>query len=274
MVVFVTAVVSAHEFWLQPRKFYYSIREVANIRFLVGENFTGSNWTDNRDKVAQLVHYTPSGAINDLTARLSANKGDSLQLPLQEEGTHMVIFNSTHSFIGLEAGKFNEYLLEDGLDPVTAYRKLHHEDTLNGREHYQRSVKTIFQVGGRLTEECINPTSLPLDIIPLENPYAIPQFGGKDQSLQVKFRVLFNGAPRENLLVKIWYHTAQKQVKMDTLRTNKKGIVTTTRHPGACMVSCVYMERAAAATGADWQSYWSSLTFEYSQFFSKARSRP
>jgi CRISPR/Cas system CMR-associated protein Cmr3 (group 5 of RAMP superfamily) len=84
---------------------------------MVGENFKGENWSGNKDKVQQLFHYTPSDNVVDVSSKLSsASKGDSLQLPLQEEGTHMVVFNSTNSFISLEADKFNEYLKEDGLE--------------------------------------------------------------------------------------------------------------------------------------------------------------
>lgn len=269
----ISVIALAHEFWLYPQKFFYTVREVANIRFNVGENFTGENWGGNNDKIEQLLFYTPAGAIMDLSSGISANKGDSLQLPLQEEGTYMVIFNSTPSFINLEADKFNDYLREDGLDPVFLYRKRNREDQLNGKEYYQRSVKTIFQVGGKITDACNKPTSLPLDIIPEHNPYSLPVFTSKQGNGSVKFRVLFNGAPLRNTLVKIWHQTPQKQVKMDTLRTNKKGWVTAQRHPGPYMVSCVYMERNTKDTVADWQSYWGSVSFEYSQFFQQNRNK-
>jgi hypothetical protein len=73
--------------------------------------------------VQQLFHYTPSDNVVDVSSKLSSNKGDSLQLPLQEEGTHMVVFNSTNSFISLEADKFNDYLKEDGLDEIAITAK-------------------------------------------------------------------------------------------------------------------------------------------------------
>lgn len=276
LVIFISAlsvIVFAHEFWLQPHKFFYTVREVANIRFNVGENFTGENWTGNKDKISQLLLFAPSGSITDISAQVSQNKGDSVPVPLQQEGTHMIIFNSTNSFIDLDAVKFNEYLQEDGLNQVIAYRKKNGESQLNGKENYQRSVKTIFQVGGRLTENCIDPTSLPLDIIPEENPYSIPVMSARSGLLKVKFQVRFQGQPLTNALVKIWYHSADKKARMDTLRTNKKGWVTANRHPGPYMVSCVYMERNQSDKTADWQSYWGSLTFEYSQFFGKASSK-
>jgi len=267
LVSVLSVIVFAHEFWLYPQKFFYTIREVANIRFHVGENFTGENWMGGNDKIQQLLHYSPSGNIADLSSRLSANKGDSVQLPLQEEGTHMIIFHSNNSFINLEAEKFNSYLKEDGLDNTALYRKAHNEDQINGKEYYQRSVKTILQVSGKLTDECTKPTSLPLDIIPEENPYSIPVLSSKADAKKVKFQVLFNGAPLANALVKVWYHTSKNHVTIDSARTNKKGWAITERHSGPYLVSCVHMERNDADSIADWQSYWASLSFEYSQFF-------
>ena len=130
-----------HEFWLSPQRFFYRVRETAHIRFQVGENFTGENWGGNKDKVRELVHFTPSEQRMDLSESLSENKGDSLNLPLQEAGTHMVIFRSTNSFIHLDAAKFNAYLAEDGLVATARYRKEHNEEQTDGKEYYQRSVK-------------------------------------------------------------------------------------------------------------------------------------
>jgi len=145
----VSVITLAHEFWLQPQKFFYSIREVARIRFLVGEGFTGENWEGNKDRIQQLLHYVPSGEIVNVADRISGNKGDSLQLPLQDEGTHMVTFNSNNSFISLDAEKFNDYLKDEGLNNVILYRKQNNEADKISTEHYQRSIKTLLQVSYR-----------------------------------------------------------------------------------------------------------------------------
>jgi uncharacterized GH25 family protein len=257
----------AHEFWFQPQKFFYTIREVARLRFMVGENFEGENWSGNRDKIQQLTHYTPSGEMIDISAKISSNKGDSLQLPLQEEGTHMVIFNSNNSFLSLDAAKFNDYLKEDGLTNAIAYRQENKEEGKTSTEHYQRSIKTLLQVGYALTDACTKRTSLPLDIIPEQNPYSVT-VGAKESLLKVRFRVLFKGIPLDSTLVRVFYHLpGTNQVKTDILQTNKKGWVTANRHPGPYLVTCVHMEHTPNDTEAEWQSYWASLSFEYAQFF-------
>ena len=188
-------------------------------------------------------------------------------LPLSENGTHMVIFKSTNSFITLESEKFNAYLQEDGLDNISSYRMDHHLTQTAGKEYYQRSVKTIIQVGEEPTNNCLNPTDLPLDIIPEKNPYLNPEKVFTKKLVPVKFRVLFMGKPLENALVKVWFHPTENTVKMDTFRTNSKGWITANRHSGPNMVSCVHMVENTTDTVAQWQSYWGSLSFEYPQFF-------
>ncbi len=262
---------TAHEFWLAPDKYFYTIRDIALIRFRVGENFTGENWAGNKEKIKRLTHYLPNETQVDIAERLSTQKGDSIRLPLQTEGTHMVVFNSTNSHIELEADKFNDYLKEDGLQAAIDFRQKNNETTKPGKEYYQRSVKTIIQVGDLKTDACTKPTSLPLDIIPLENPYATPAMAPADNLPAVKFRILFKGKPLANLLVKTWYREKNGTARMQEYRTNSRGIVTVKRYSGPFMVSAVHMERLNGDEKADWQSYWASLNFEYSSFFSAGR---
>lgn len=254
-----------HECWLQPNKYFYYIREIATISFRVGEHFTGENWNGNASRIQQLVHYTPDGKQVGIENRLSATPGDSLRLPLHQEGTHMVIFQSTNSFLEQEPGAFQDYLMEDGLAWVDHYRQTHQETNLNGKEWYQRNVKTLIQVGNSFQGSSTVATNLPLDIIPLENPYQPP--GRAPQQIpKVRFKVLFKGKVLNNQMVRIWYKDSAGNTQMKIERSNKRGIVETERHTGPNMVSTVYMERLQNDSKAQWQSYWGSLTFEYSNF--------
>ena len=265
----ISVAVIAHEFWLQPQQYHYKKDETASIKFNVGESFTGENWSGNNSKINQLIHYTPSNKQLDIAALVGNSKGDSLQLKLDEEGTHMVIYNSKNSLINLEPSKFNAYLKEDGLLEVATYRKLHNETNSHGKEYYQRSVKTILQVGAVHTDALIEPTVLPLDIIPSENVYNL---GYKGQNPTLQFTLLFNKKPLVNKLVKVWHKTGNQKTELTDLRTNNLGkIGIKIALNGSWMISCVHMERNTVDTTADWQSYWSSITFGYGKgrYFSK-----
>lgn len=257
----ISLVVIAHEFWLQPQQYVFNNGEIASIKFNVGENFTGENWAGSNSKINYLIHYTPSNKQIDIASLVSDKKGDSIQLKLEEDGTHMVIYNSKNSFINLVPAKFNPYLKEDGLNEAAAYRKLHNETNKNGKEYYQRSVKTILQVGALHTDALLKPTSLPLDIIPSENVYNLGN-QGKNPTLQ--FTVLYNKKPLVNTLVKVWHKTVNQKTELTDLLTNNLGkIATKIALNGSYMISCIHMERNTVDTAADWQSYWGSITFGY-----------
>ena len=252
----------AHEFWLQPSKFIYKMGDVANVKFNVGENFNGDNWVGNHDKINQLLHVSPKGLATDISERLGNNKGDSVQLSIMEEGTHMILFNSKNSFIKLKAEKFNDYLKEDGLQTAIDYRKLHNEDSLEGKEYYQRSVKTILQCGNATTNKCTRRTQLPLDIVPEINPYE-PIILGRVLEHNRWYTIYFNKKPLPKVLVRYWCKKKDGTLVTKQQQSNKKGKVMFEHEDGQTMISCVYMERIANDTTVHWQSYWGSASFEY-----------
>jgi uncharacterized GH25 family protein len=246
---------SSHEFWLQPNKYIYSRGEEINISFLVGENFEGENWQGDSSRINDLIFYY--GGVKDIiSSKLFSEKGDSLQLRQYDEGTSMVTYNSKNSFITLGATEFNAYLEEDGLFDAIEYRKQHKETDSSGYEFYQRSVKTIFQVGNLKDETYKQATNLPLDITPLSHPYKI-SYG---DSLTVK--ISFKGEPLTNTLIKIWNRRGNETLKWSII-SNEKGHV---RFPvdtkGEWMISCVKMNKSYDPA-ATWQSYWGSCTWGY-----------
>ena len=249
--------VSGHEFWIQPDKFIYKHGEPVNIKFLVGENFTGENWTGDKDKIKSLRLYFGDVTDKNFDDNLGKNKGDSLQIAVLDEGTVMVTLNTTNSFIDLEAAKFNDYLREDGLTEALKYREKNGDTAKNGLENYQRSVKTIFQVGSRFTNVYKQKTNLPLDIIPAEHPYTV----SKDGNFKVK--LFFMDEKLKNTKVRVW-HKLDDKISQEEYMTDDDGEIKFFLSPeGEWMISCVKMVRLEDDPKAEWQSYWGSLTWGY-----------
>jgi len=254
----VSVVLSAHEFWLQPDKFIYKRGEEINIRFNVGENFEGENWSGDTSKIQSLNFYY-SDVKDDLTAAMGVEKGDSIQFSLVDEGTAMVTFNSKNSYIELDSAKFNAYLLEDGLKDAIKYRKENKETGSAGHEYFQRSVKTIIQVGAVYDSTFKQKTDLPLDVIPQTNPYSIKN------KKEMTVKVFFQQAPLKNALIKIWHHKKNETIK-EEYTTNRDGEVSfDIETNGKWMVSCVKMIHLKDNPEAEWQSYWGSCTWGYSK---------
>jgi uncharacterized GH25 family protein len=247
---------SSHEFWLYPHKFIYKRAEKINIRFWVGENFDGGNWTGNNERINSLKLYY-GGVSDDLSPVVTEAGGDSIEYFMIDEGTNLIAFNSNNAFIELEPGKFNEYLEEDGLLDALEYRKKNNEMGCNGREFYQRCAKTLLQVGDIKDQTFGITTSLPIDIIPSSNPYQ-----RKNKEL-LRVKIYYKGSPLANTLVKTWHRVKNKTEKKD-LRTDSEGeIVFPVSTTGRWMISTVKMERLFDNPVSDWQSYWGSLTWGY-----------
>ena len=167
----------------------------------------------------------------------------------------MIALNNTNKHIELEADKFNDYLKEEGLDGVLAWRKAHNALDKKGREMYQRCVKTLLQVGKKHDEVYRQNTGMRLELIPQQNPYTTKQ--------SLTFQVLFDNKPIDKALVLVWQKGIEKP-ELRKLRTDKSGKVSFSFEPkGIYMVSTVHMVPYSKPEEADWQSYWGSYTFGF-----------
>jgi uncharacterized GH25 family protein len=244
---------TAHEFWLEPISFWGS---KMTIRIKVGEHFSGENWKGDFTKVRMLAMLNHQQAYDMDPHGLLANKGDSIQLSLPYAGTQTLIFNSTNSYIQLNGTDFNAYLQEDGLTDVIAWRKANKMDTAGAREYYQRSVKTLLQNGSATT--AVNyPTQLPLDIVPLSNPYDLKATG------TIKFTVYFQQRLLKEGRIKAWHISKDGKLNQQDIQLKEGSFSLPVEPEGKWMVSIVKMVPHTADDTADWQSYWASCTWGY-----------
>src|SRR4030095_13540353 len=189
---------SAHEFWLNPKKFFYTRTEKVGIRFLVGENVEGEMWQGNNERIRSLKLYY-GGVSDDLSQFITDAAGDSIEYVMLDEGTNLIAFNGNNAFIELEPSQFEAYLKEDGLKNALDYRQQHNEAGCTGREFYQRCAKTLLQVGEVKDNTFATATSLVIDIIPFTNPYQL-----KNKEL-FRAMVFYKNAPLANALIKVWH---------------------------------------------------------------------
>jgi uncharacterized GH25 family protein len=246
-----------HEFWLEPAKFQMKKGEMLHLRFKVGENFEGENWTGNFNLVNTLKLYFKKITIN-LDSTIDKTKiGDSLSYKFTEDGTALFAFHSKNKYIELNPNQFLAYSKEDGLENAILYREKHHETDSISREFYQRNVKTLVQIGDKKDDTYTTNCNLPVEFIPLSHPYLI------NKSSTIGFKLLANNIPLPNYKVKIWHKINQKTKHFDVY-TNKNGEFSiSVSRVGNWMVSTVKMERIDTSNKANWQSYWASLTWGY-----------
>ncbi len=172
----------AHEFWMQPVKFQYQAGERATIGFMVGENFVGESWEMKRSRFVRLDHITSSNAAS-LLQKVPEASGKNFNVVLEKPGNHLFVMQSTNAFIELGAEEFNAYLKEDGLDDAYQQRKKSNTLDKPAREHFARCIKLLLQAGDNTDDTPLQPTGMPLEIVPLANPYALKQGCDVDQSI-------------------------------------------------------------------------------------------
>jgi len=251
MVVFAFA--HAHEFWMQPLKFFLRPGERTSISFLVGENFIGEPWDLKLHKVEKLdIHHIDG--VKNLLDSVKTSVKDNLSVTPLEEGTHLIALQSSNAFSELPGEKFNEYLTEDGLDDVLSHRKKTGTLDKSGREYFRRYSKLLLQVGNKRDDTYKKVLGFPIEIVPEANPYTF-----KKGDL-VKFKILSDGKPIFGVKVRVW-NRYQNRTTIQPVYPEKNGIIEMRIvNPGPWMVSVVKMV-PSKQEGADWQSYWASLTF-------------
>ena len=260
-VLIVAALISspllAHEFWLMPSKFRVKMNEPITLTFYVGEDFMGEIWGKKRERTLKLTRFSRTRQM-DLTDLAIKSDSNDLALTFDKEGTHVLTMESKNSFIALEATKFNDYLKDDGIENIYQLREKNGDLDKPSKELYRRCAKTLIQVGLKTDKTFKKKTGMPLEIIPLQNPYTLNS--GDKMTVQV----FFNGQPLANKMIVTWNKTATTKTRQQKLRTDKKGQMTfPLDQNGQWMVSLVHMTPVENNPEANYQSYWGNLTFEF-----------
>ena len=256
----------AHEFWFAPIASPQAVGNTVTLRLDVGEFFNGDAAGFSIPSTKALRHFTAKGQ-EDLRPFLPAQERESeVALTLETPGTHLLAYDSTPLRITLEAGKFQAYLHDEGLDFVKAQRERAGTADQPGRERYRRHIKTLIAVGPEsATAEAqdlsyAHHTGQRLEITPLRNPLVYAPDGA------LPLRIEFDNKPLAGALVKAW-HKYKGQLLIIRATTSAQGLVEfNLPYAGDWMVSVVHLIPAAkddaeSVDGVDWDSFWGNLSF-------------
>lgn len=253
LVLLITCLSQAHEFWLLSKKFRYKTGEEIKIDLMVGEGFEGEYWDLNRHQVVKLDLHRLS-AVRDLTKMVKSTQGNNLTFKADNVGTYLFAMQSNDAYIELEGDKFNDYLKEDGLDYILDERKKAGTLEKKSTEYYTRFVKLLVQNGDRTDPTFKKVVGLRYEIVPEQNPYDL-KVGD-----YLQCRVLFEGKPAAHTMVKVW-NRLRDTTFLQNLYTETDGTI---RFPisasGPWMVSSVRMV-PSEKEGAEYHSLWTSLVF-------------
>jgi uncharacterized GH25 family protein len=242
------AILSAHDFWIEPSSFHPSVGENVTVSLLVGQDFIG-------DPVPRSTSLFDAFVIRDVKSEWPVNGFENQDpagmLRIVHDGVAAITYRSKANPLELPAPKFEQFLHDEGLERISAMRAQRGETNKADREQFFRYAKSLLRTGhGAAT---FQPTAgFRYDIVPESDPWSA-------QPLRV--RVLLDGKPAANALVKA-LHRDDVNARV-SVRTDAAGRATLSLpRNGVWLVESVYMDEAPKKSGADWESLWASLTFE------------
>lgn len=246
----------AHDLYLMPEHFLVQPGTKVQVAFHNGDGFPESQVAPRVERMIDPRILSPKGAgtMKDLHPDGKVLLGN---VTIPDSGNVIVAVNSKPNGIELAPTKFEEYLKHEGLQHVIRWRDEHSESTQPGRERYSKYVKSIL-LSGTPSEFYKQVVGYPIEIMPEKNPYATKP----GDSLPVQ--VIFRGKPAADLQMEMaWLPPGGKAEVKVAGRTDSEGrLAIPIGSKGIWKLHTVLMERCAEPAVADWESFWSSLTFE------------
>lgn len=251
------AVTFAHDLFLKGDTFFLPPNSKAGVRFLNG-SFLKSESPIARIRFRDVRIVSPSRVRMHPKERQFADDAHTTTLNFEtaEAGTYVIGASTWPKEIELKAKDFNHYLQHDGIPDILAERKQSHEMNKDVRERYSKHGKALFQAGDRPTASYKTVFHYPVEIIPLENPYAL-QVGQRLRFLCVK-----RGRPIAHQFVMAGWEREGRESSLITARTNPRGIgVIRLASPGKWYIKFIHMT-PMHERGFNYESQWATLTFE------------
>jgi len=170
-------------------------------------------------------------------------------------GVWMVSAVTVPNRLELEAAKFNDYLLHDGLAHVLAGRMDRGELDRDATERYSKYVKALVRVGEAAGGgEARAVLGQALEVVPVDEPLAV----SIGETLAV--RVLFRGEPLERANL-CWDHPGNGEDFSGQTWTDAEGrALVPIGAPGLMTLRLVHMTRPMTEDH-EWESFWASYTF-------------
>ena len=238
---------AAHYTYVMPEAFRVTAGDAVIVGFHSGDGFPDSSAMLKRLQSPAMTSEGVRSAIEGVREdgkRLVA----TVRVP---SGSHLIVTAVNAAAVEQMKGpSFDKYLAEEGLEDVIKARAARGESEATGRERYTMYAKAILSTGTPGNGFAM-AAGLPLEFIPEKDPYRL----AAGDSLPV--RVLLRGQPAAGLQV-VSAEGGKPQV---VGRTDVLGRVAIPVSRGKWRLHTIAMVRVADAD-IDWESFWTTLTFE------------
>ncbi|MEC9095290.1 MAG: DUF4198 domain-containing protein [Planctomycetota bacterium] len=250
---FVTTAI-AHDYWISPTNYRPMKGEAVPVQLFVGDHFKGEVERELSEKMTVDFHlYNSEGTADILDPALYGKKPIG-KPKFDTTGTNILSIQRNWARIEMEGPKFHKYLEHEGLTDIIKQRNAAGEQDQSATERYRRYLKSLVVVGGQDNEVWKKRLGHKLEILPLSNPSTVP-VGGK-----IGFQVILDDEPLSGVQLAALGKSGDKVLDSHT-RTDAQGkAFFKLNQSGVWMVRLVHL-RKCSDESADWESFWSSLTF-------------
>jgi uncharacterized GH25 family protein len=245
----------AHNFWIEPTTFTPAPGQRLAVRLRVGVELQGDPVPRDPNLIKRFVAVGPSG---EAPVPGVANTEPAGFEAFSAPGLYTIVYESGRSPVELDAAKFELYLKEEGLETVATARARQGKSASGAKEVFSRCAKALIAVGGGGTGPGFDRVfGQRLELVAEKNPYTLAEGG------ELPVRLLYEGKPLAGALVMALQRGRPDNLPNKvTARSDSKGrVLLKLDRPGFWLIKAVHMIPASADAGADWESFWASLTF-------------
>lgn len=243
----------AHDLWLIPPE-KASPKMAVKIEASVGMDFPNSTVAPDVVRYPRLMVVPPEGKVFSPTPAGKKGLISYLEFTPTQAGIHVIAVKTTPKVLELDANRFNEYLVTDGLPHI--FRLRAKENTLDApsKERYQKSPKALVPVGDDVRGPWDKALGLPLEIVPLQNPFQ------RKPGDTLRVRVLFNEKTLAGANLG-WQRPGDGDTPIGYVRTDSKGeALIPIERSGLMTIRLTHMTRPKTPE-YEWESFWTTLTF-------------
>lgn len=244
---------TAHEFWVEAEDYSVARSDAIRANLRLGQDFVGStfSWNDRR-----FVRFDQAeGAdVRPVEGRL----GDRPAANVPAANGGILVYRSDYDRVLYDkAEEFFDFARKAGLDGAAERHRERGLPASDFREAYFRNAKALIRVDGAFPRD--RAFGLPLEIVIEGTPSA----GG-----EVVARVLFDGAPLANALVRAWRKPegAAEAAETFDVRTDGEGrAAVPLGGEGAWLLNVVHLREPSPELARKrevvWETLWASTTF-------------